>query len=216
MLVAGGAQALFAGVFQADQFATNRAYSNNTYSKGEFFLDQLGAVIGDSTLHRGLRRYFTSCGFKHPGPVDVQRAMEKESGLQLGWYFKEWINTTRSIDHAVRGVAPKGDSTVITLERKGLMLMPVDVAVQDTAGVTQYFNIPLSLMLGARSEQAEGRSWKTLSPWQWTNPTYDFIYPSPMSQIHRVELDPFGRLGDVDRSNSVLVINPGVKGVIEH
>ncbi len=201
---------------EADQFATNRAYSNSTYSKGEFFLDQLGSVIGDSTLHRGLRRYFKSCGFKHPAPVDVQRAMEKESGLQLGWYFNEWINTTRSLDYAVKSAEPKGDSTVITLGRKGLMLMPVDISVQDTAGKEFYFNIPLSLMLGARSEQAEGRSWKTLPPWQWTNPEYTFTVPMPLGRLKQVDLDPFFRQGDADRSNDSFVIGGDAQDEMGH
>lgn len=200
---------------EADQFATNRAYSDNTYSKGEFFLDQLGAVIGDSTLHRGLRRYFKTCGFKHPRPIDVQRIMEKESGLQLAWYFNEWINTTRKLDYAIKGVMQHGDSTTVTLERKDLMLMPVDLAIQGDGGGSEFFHIPLSLMLGAREEQPGGHEWHTLPPWQWTDPTYSFTIPVPMRHIQRIELDPFGRLGDVDRSNNSMAISPNMQGVIE-
>jgi hypothetical protein len=192
---------------EADHFATNFAYSATAYSKGEFFLDQLGSVIGDSTLHRGLRRYFKSCAFKHPGPVDVQRAMEKESGLQLGWYFNEWINTTRSLDYAVKSAVPHGDSTVITLERKGLMLMPVDLAVQDTNGTTTYYNIPLSLMLGARSEAFGGLPWKPLAPWPWTYPEYSFSIPVPFTKLGQVELDPLARQGDADRNNDLLILD---------
>jgi hypothetical protein len=199
---------------EADHFTTNSAYSSSTYSKGEFFLDQLGTVIGDSTLHRGLRRYFGCCGFKHPRPVDVQRAMEKESGLQLGWYFNEWINTTRDLDYGVKGVLQRGDSTTIILERKGEMLMPVDVAVQDSAGEVHLYNIPLSLMLGARGEAMGGHDWTTLPPWPWTNPTYSFTVPMPMDAIRHVETDPFGRTGDKDRSNDGLPVAEGVNGML--
>lgn len=197
---------------EADHFLTNYGYSATAYGKGEFFLDQLGAVIGDSTLHRGLRRYFGCCAFKHPRPVDVQRVMEKESGLQLGWYFNEWINTTRTLDYAVKGVVQHGDSTTITLERKGDMLMPADVAVQGTDGGLRWFNIPLSLMLGARAEAPEGMAWTTLRPWPWTDPTYTFTIPVPLSGIQRIELDPMGRLGDSDRSNDGLSVTPGMQG----
>lgn len=194
---------------EADHYETNRAYSDNAYSMGEFLLDQLGAVIGDSTLHRGLRRYFRTCAFKHPAPVDVQRAMEKESGLQLAWYFNEWINTTRPLDYAVKGVVQHYDSTVITLERKGRMLMPVDVAVQEQDGTRRFFNIPLSLMLGARKEQPQGQSWETLRPWPWTDPDYSFTIPLPLARIRQVELDPFGRSGDIDPANNRMEAAPG-------
>ncbi len=200
---------------EADHFSTNRGFSGTAYSKGEFFLDQLGAVIGDSTLHRGLRRWFKVCGFKHPTPIDLQRVMEKQTGLELGWYFNEWINTTRELDYAVKGVSQRGDSTTVTLENKGGMLMPVDVVVQGAEGEIELFNIPLSLMLGARSEQPSDHAWTVLPAWQWTNPTYSFTIPVPLSRIQRIELDPFGRLGDIDRTNDGMSISPGVQGVME-
>jgi len=195
----------------ADHFTTNRAYAVDAYTKGEVLLDQLGAVIGDSTLHRGLLGYFHTCGFHHPDPLDVQRVMEKESGLQLDWYFNEWINTVRKLDYAVNTVTPKGDSTVITLERKEEMLMPTDVSVQGIDGSVALFHIPLSLELGARKEQPTGH-WQTIKPWLWTAPTYIFTIATPISKIQRVEVDPVGRLGDVDRTNNGMTINPGTPG----
>jgi hypothetical protein len=142
--------------------------------------------------------------------------MEKESGLQLGWYFNEWISTTRTLDYAVKGVAPKGDSTVITLVNKGLMLMPVDVAVQDTADKASYLNIPLSLMLGARTEPLGGQSWTTLPPWQWTDPEYSFTIPVPMALLRQVDIDPFFRFGDVDRSNDSRDLGLGEQDRMDH
>jgi hypothetical protein len=193
----------------ADHFTSNRAYSVDAYTMGEVLLDQLGAVIGDSTLHRGLLRYFKTCGFHHPGPVDVQRVMEKESGLQLGWYFNEWINTVRQLDYAVKDALPHNDSISVILERKGEMLMPTDVAILGNDGSVAFLHIPLSLELGARKEQPGGAAWSTLPPWQWTDPTYTFTIPAPASGARRVEIDPFGRLGDVDRKNDSMFLRPG-------
>ncbi|HMN06302.1 MAG TPA: M1 family metallopeptidase [Flavobacteriales bacterium] len=200
---------------EADHFETNYGYSATAYSKGEFFLDQLGAVIGDDVLNRGLRRLFRECSFKHPGPVDVQRVMEKESGLQLGWYFNEWINTTRKLDYAIKSVMQQDGATVVTLERKGLMLMPVDVLVQYTDGAASYLNIPLSLMLGGRKENLMGKEWATLAPWQWTNPTYSFTLPVPLDRVREITLDPFERTGDADGGNDTLDLQPGVEGYLE-
>lgn len=198
----------------ADHFRTNRGYGSTAYSKGEFFLDQLGAVIGDSLVHQGLLRYYGACRFKHPEPVDVQRAMEKQSGLQLDWYFDEWINSTRELDYAVRSVFQRNDSTFITVERKGEMLMPLDVAVTDTEGTGRLFHIPLSLMLGARADHPEPMAWTVLPAWLWTAPTYTFAVPGRMDRIAEVAVDPFDRLADKDRSNDRLRLGPGVEGVL--
>lgn len=200
---------------EADHFETNYGYSATAYSKGEFFLDQLGAVVGDTTVHRGLRRLFKECGFKHPGPVDVQRVMEKESGLQLGWYFNEWINTTRKLDYGVKRVMQQDGRTVVTLERKGLMLMPVDLALEFTDGTVSFLHIPLSLMLGARKERLMGKKWEALPPWQWTDPTYSFTIAKPLDQVKSIVIDPFSRTGDAEVGNNFLEVQPGMEGFLE-
>ena len=198
----------------ADHFLTNNGYNSTAYSKGEFFLDQLGYVIGDSALHEGLLRYYAACRFKHPEPIDVQRSMEKQTGLQLDWYFDEWINTTRKIDYSVSGVMQRNDSTFITLERKGEMLMPVDVAVTDNKGGEQLFHIPLSLMLGAKPDAAH--EFTVLPAWQWTDPSYSFGLPVIMGAIDRITIDPLMRMADMDRTNDQLILAPGTQGVINH
>ncbi len=198
----------------ADHFRTNRGYGATAYSKGEFFLDQLGAVIGDSTLHRGLLRYYDVCRFKHPEPIDVRRVMEKESGIQLDWYFDEWINSTRELDYAVKVVNGRSDSTYITLGRVGEMIMPVDVAVADGNGEASLFHIPLSLMLGARKEGLEGRPQTVLPPWLWTAPEYTFGIPVPMDRVRSVTVDPQNRLADKDRDNNVLELPAGTQGIV--
>lgn len=198
----------------ADHFRTNYGYSNTAYSKGEFFVDQLGQVIGDSLVHAGLLRYYYACRFKHPEPVDVQRAMEKQSGMQLDWYFEEWINTTRKLDYAVREVRQVGDSTYITLARKEEMLMPVDVVVTGTDEANTVYTVPLSLMLGAKHEAVLGLEPHVLRAWQWTDPTYTFAVRMALANIKAITLDPLSRLPDVDRSNDQLILAPGTEGVV--
>jgi hypothetical protein len=198
----------------ADHFATNQGYGTTAYSKGEMFLHQLGTVIGDRNVHQGLLRYYEACRFKHPEPIDVQRVMEKQSGVQLDWYFEEWINTTWRTDHAVTGVLGLGASTRITLSNKGRMLMPVDVLVTYRDGTSTYFHIPLSLMLGAKPAGSEPYAFTALPPWPWTNPDYTFALPVPMARIAGIRIDPTGRVADEDRSNDELLISEGMQGVI--
>ena len=65
----------------ADHYVTNRAYGTGAYSKGEVLMNQLAAVIGREARDAGIKRYFDEWAFKHPGPVDFKRVMERESGL---------------------------------------------------------------------------------------------------------------------------------------
>lgn len=197
----------------ADHFNTNYGYSTTAYSKGELFLDQLGTVVGDVTLHKGLRHLYNTCGFKHPEPVDVRRSMEKVSGLQLDWYFGEWINTIRPLDYAVKGVEQRNDSVVVTLERKGGMLMPVDVVLLDKQQSGRFLHIPLSLTMGARMDHPGGATWTDLPAWEWVAPTYTFVVPGRVDQLHAVVVDPFSRLADMDRTNDQLLIGAGADGL---
>lgn len=198
----------------ADHFISNRVYSNTAYSFGEMFVHQLGAVVGEKTLMAGLRRYYDVCGFKHPEPVDFERVMEKQSGLELDWYFDEWINTTRKLDYGIHSVLDQGGQVRIVLERHHEMLMPVDVRVQRRDGVAVVYHIPLSLMRGARPPESDREAFEALGPWQWTDPYYAFALPLAITDIAAVTLDPLGRTADMDRSNDHVQLPAGSGGFI--
>jgi len=196
----------------ADHFLTNFGYGVTAYNFGEVFVHQLGAVIGEQTLAAGMLRYTKVCGFKHPEPIDFERVMEKESGLELDWYFDQWINTTRKLDYGIRSVLEVDGQLRITLERKGEMLMPVDVAVEDRDGRITVYHIPLSLMRGARPAGSEEWPFTTLDPWPWTDPNYSFVVPGRMARLAAVTIDPLDRTADVDRSNDRVVLPEGAGG----
>ncbi len=189
----------------ADHFSTNFGYGVTAYSKGELFLAQLRAVIGEHMLAAGMLDYFASCAFKHPDPVDFERVLEKRSGLELDWYFDEWINTTRTLDYAVDTLVDRGDSVEIRLTRKGGMIMPVDLEVTRTDGSKSLFNVPLSLMLGSKHQTSEQAPFTVLPPWQWTDPYYILTIPGRLRSIARVALDPLERTADRDRANNVRI-----------
>lgn len=136
--------------------------------------------------------------------------MEKESGIQLDWYFDEWINSVRSLDYAVVEVRGHNDSTTITLARKGEMLMPVDVGVTGVDGVTALHHIPLSLMLGTKREGVDSVE----APWLWVAPTYSFTVPRALSTLAAVTVDPSGRTPDVDTANDQVTLGAGAQGTV--
>ncbi|MEO8068439.1 MAG: M1 family metallopeptidase [Flavobacteriales bacterium] len=199
----------------ADHFLTNHAYGTSAYTKGEMFLSQLSSVIGDKTVHAGLLDLWSACAFKHPEPIDVKRVMEKRSGVELDWYFDEWINTTRTLDYAVTGIQQRKDSVVITLARKGEQLMPVDVEVLFDDSSRAVIQVPLSLMLGEKANGTETFAFTTVAPWKWTHPTYSFRIALPKKRaVLSVAVDPTLRLADMQRENDRLELRKGEKSAV--
>jgi hypothetical protein len=186
----------------SDHYNTNRAYSTAAYSKGGVFLHQLSYVIGQETFDRGMKRYFNEWSYKHPTPNDLKRIMEKESGLELDWYWEHWVGTTKTIDYGVRTITKASDtSTEVILERVGKMPMPLDVVVTYKDGSKETFYIPLEIMRGEKSEAATGK--RTLLPdWPWTFPEYSFKLAVPMADITKLEIDPSRRMADINLDNN--------------
>jgi hypothetical protein len=184
----------------ADWFQTNRAYGVASYSMGCIFLHQLSYIIGQDNLDASMLRYYNEWKFKHPNPNDFKRIAEKVSGIELDWYFQQWINSTNTIDYSVTANHYSEKETNVTLERIGEMPMPIDIEVKLGNGDVKQYTIPLRIMRGVKSEL---KGAEVLKDWPWTYPTYSFTLPYSISEIVSITIDPSGRMADVDQSNNV-------------
>lgn len=189
----------------ADHFQTNRAYSRSAYTKGAITLHQLNYVIGHQAFVKGIRRYYQDWQFKHPTPTDFKRVMEKESGLELDWYFEHWINTTNTIDYKISSVKKSSDKTqtILDLERVGAMPMPIDLVITYTDGSVEYYYLPLRIMRGEK-----GPDYYTVAPtmiddWLWTQPRYTITLDRPRDDIQSIEIDPTYRMADINRKDNI-------------
>jgi hypothetical protein len=127
--------------------------------------------------------------------------MERESDLVLDWYLEYFVNSTRSVDYGIASVADSAQQTYVTLERIGLMPMPLDVWVTYQDGRQELFYIPLRMMRGEKENEVDLPR-TVLADWPWTNPTYRMAIPQPANDIKRIVIDPSMRLADVDRTNN--------------
>lgn len=186
----------------ADFYNTNRAYGIASYSKGAITLHQLGYIIGEDNLQKGMMRYFDTWKFKHPNPTDFKRIMEKESGIELDWYFQQWVNTTNTIDYGIKSIINTGDTTFITLHRSGLMPMPIDLQIEYKDGEKENFYIPLSIMRGEKPQENSDIERKTVADWRWTNPEYVLAIPHKANKLKSVEIDPSNRMADIERGDN--------------
>ncbi|WP_339655825.1 M1 family metallopeptidase [uncultured Salegentibacter sp.] len=187
---------------QADRYALNAAYGASAYSKGAVFLAQLGYVIGEDNLDKTLKRYYDEWKFKHPTPNDFIRIAEKVSGAELDWYLNDWTRTTNTIDYGIKEVTETDEnSTKVTLERKKLMPMPIDLTVRYTTGEEEMIYIPLQIMRWEK--YAEHENWTVAKDWAWAYPTYELNIDKPLSEIESIEIDESQRMADVNRDNNL-------------
>ncbi|WP_082338116.1 M1 family metallopeptidase [Roseivirga seohaensis] len=190
----------------SDHYNLNGAYSSSAYGKGAAWMSQLGYVIGEKNLDKGLLTYFEDWKFKHPNPNDVLRSFEKVSGLELDWYNEYFVYTTKSIDYGVKEVKGEGNKTNVTLERVGMMPMPMDVVVTYKDGTKEVHYMALRMMRGEKPAETQDK--RIVHPdWAWVSPTYDFSIDRPMSDIASIEIDPSGRMADVERGNNKWEVN---------
>ena len=189
----------------SDRYLINRLYSVAAYYKGSVFLSQLGYLIGDDALYKTLKRYFKEWVFKHPAPNDFIRVAEKVSGAELGWYLTDWTQTTNTIDYGIKTITSEGNKTNITLERIGLMPMPIDLLVKYEDGSQEYLYIPLQMMRYEKTNPYPKDKWTVLADWTWANPNYSFDISSD-KKINRITIDASGFMADVNlENNSVLM-----------
>jgi hypothetical protein len=185
----------------ADRYTLNGAYGAAAYTKGSVFLAQLGYIIGQDNLQKTLNRYYDEWKFKHPTPNDFIRIAEKVSGAELDWYLIDWTQTTNTIDYAVTGLTEEGETTIVNLERIGLMPMPLDVKVTYADGTSEMIYIPLQMMRWNKPAE-DGMERTVAKDWAWAYPTYKLNIAKPKSSILNVQIDPAGLMADINRENN--------------
>lgn len=184
----------------ADRYALNAAYGTTAYTKGSVFLSQLGYIIGQENLQKTLKRYYDEWKFKHPTPNDFIRIAEKVSGAELDWYLTDWTQTTNTIDYAIQGIAEANNATIVTLERKGLMPMPIDLTVKYKDGTEEMIYIPLRMMRWQKDSENADRT--VAQDWAWAYPTYELKLNKPKSEITEIIIDESGLMADINRENN--------------
>ncbi|MFK8288215.1 M1 family metallopeptidase [Capnocytophaga canimorsus] len=191
----------------ADRYHRNFPYSVMAYSKGLLFLTQIGYIIGESNLMKTLQQFYTDFAFKNPHPIDFIRTAEKVSGLQLGWFLNEFIETTHTADYAIDKVVANGNKTQITLKRIGRLPLPIDLFVIGKDASKTYCYIPLRMQFGEKENPYKNYPQKTFPAWGWAHPTYTFEVEMPLKDIQTIVIDPNNVTVDINKKNNVFENN---------
>jgi aminopeptidase N len=81
-------------VFVTDTTSVNRIFNSRlSYTKGSHLLYMLRWILSDSVFFKGMKSYFndTSIAYGFAKTKDFQRNLEKVSGENLDYFFKDWF-----------------------------------------------------------------------------------------------------------------------------
>jgi hypothetical protein len=186
-----------------DHFNTNKAYGTVAYSMGTVFLNQMKYLIGNENFYKGMKLYYNMWQKKHPEPNDFIRVMEKVSDLQLHWYLRYWVNTTKRIDYGIDSVTENGGQAMVTLKRFGEFPMPVDLLVTYKDGTRELNYISMNELMGGKPNEDSSTPRIDAPTWAWVATSYDLRLSKSIEEITSIEIDPSQRMADINRKNNV-------------
>ncbi len=64
------------------------------YGKGAMIYHGLRRILGNENFHDALRKFYRDHIFEYASWSDLREAFEREGGVDLGWYFQQWIDGT--------------------------------------------------------------------------------------------------------------------------
>ncbi|WKS95482.1 M1 family metallopeptidase [Riemerella columbina] len=192
-------------VWLGDHHDDASAYSVASYTKGELFLVELGYIMGEETLKSALKNYYDEWVLHHPTDRDFLHIAQQKSGMDLKWFQHYWINTTKTIDYAIKEVKYLKDKTQITLINKGEIPMPIDFGVLTKNKDIKIYHIPSNLMRQPKTSDYFG-AFTTLPYWYWTTQEYTFEIPYTKAEIEVLGIDFSQRLADINPENNFVEV----------
>lgn len=116
----------------AYKFKNGMSYGINAYTKGSIFYEMLRYVVGEETFDQICKEYFHRWALKHVNEARFRQVCEDVSGMDLGWFFQQWLHDTKLVDYSLGGVEKKQIAngkwqTTVEIKRNDEGLMPVEV-----------------------------------------------------------------------------------------
>lgn len=101
------------------------------HDKGIAIISALQVALGRDTFNRAYMKALAEYKGRPLHWMDFRRLCEQESGEDLGWFFDQWVRSSRFLSYGVTG--QKSDSQAgefiahVQIERTGTLSMPVPV-----------------------------------------------------------------------------------------
>ncbi len=153
----------------------------NRYKSG-LGLRYLETYLQDSIVKNSLKEYYRDHSTKFSHPRDFENLVKQKTDKDLGWFFDDYVNTTKKIDYTIKKTEIKGDSVEVVLKNK-----------------TGY-SAPLTIY-GIDKKQVKFKKWLEAIPDQDTimlsrqgidrlSLNYEFLYPENNLRDNWKKLNP--------------------------
>jgi peptidase M1-like protein len=140
-------------------------------------------VLGKERFDHAFRQYLRACAYRHPTPADFFRVMRDASGMDLDFFWRDWIYTTARLDQAVDSVGVADSVPKVFLSNRGTMTLPLEMDLTYADGTTERVRLPVEM---------------------WNLGTAFAYRVRGGRRVTGVVVDPRGVLPDVDRKNNAL------------
>jgi hypothetical protein len=111
------------------------------HGKSAALMNALEAVVGADRFDATYRRCLREFAGRRLGWREFQRVAEGEAGQDLGWFFEQWVRSSRTASYRVTDSTCSGaagaQTCAVTVEARGGMRMPVTVLARFEDGSEQ-------------------------------------------------------------------------------
>ena len=120
--------------------AHSKAGSSRHYPKGSFVIDMLRFVVGDAVFKKCITAYLKKHAYKMVDTHDFFRAFIEGSGINLDWFFEEWVYRSGYPEFKVKRVKDNERLLVIIEQVQkrdsltGLFKIPVNIGLYNSLG----------------------------------------------------------------------------------
>ena len=158
----------------------SRVLNRLVYQKGSWVLHMLRGTIGTEKFWLGIREYYRRYRDQNASTDDFRQIMEQASGMQLGWFFDQWLKRPGMPE--LRGswrydVAAKRVHVELSQAQSGAPFrLPLEIAIVASAGAQRIERVELNGASGqfAFAVDAEPASVR-LDPDSWLLMQAEFV-----------------------------------------
>ena len=166
----------------------------HVYYKPAAMLYNLEYVLGDELFLKAMQHYFSQWKIAHPYFNDFRNSIINYTGVDLNWFFDQWLESTKDINYSISNVSKEkkqADTYNITFKRNGEMQMPIDFEVIDKNNNNYKYHIPNQWFV----KKTNATILKKWHAWDKLYPAYTATIQVP-NGIKEVKIDPSNRLAD--------------------